>query len=42
MTLNGATLSITRGPTAKQIDVTAIPYYAWCNRGTGKMAVWVF
>jgi len=29
------------GPSAKQIDVTAIPYYAWCNRGTGKMAVWV-
>ena len=29
------------GPTAKQTAVTAIPYYAWCNRGTGKMAVWV-
>ena len=29
------------GPTAKQTEVTAIPYYAWCNRGAGKMAVWV-
>ena len=28
-------------PSAKQMDVTAIPYYAWCNRGAGQMAVWI-
>ncbi len=26
----------------KQTNVTAIPYYAWCNREPGQMAVWVF
>ena len=29
-------------PSSKQLSVTAIPYYAWCNRGPGQMAVWVF
>ena len=29
-------------PRTKQMDVAAIPYYAWCNRGAGQMAVWVF
>ena len=29
-------------PSSKQMQVTAIPYYAWCNRGPGQMAVWVF
>ena len=29
-------------PNSKQMKVTAIPYYAWCNRGPGQMAVWVF
>lgn len=29
-------------PNIKQTDVTAIPYYAWCNRESGQMAVWVF
>ena len=28
-------------PRMKQLEVTAIPYYAWCNRGAGQMAVWV-
>ena len=28
-------------PSMKQMDVTAIPYYAWCNREVGQMAVWV-
>jgi len=23
-------------------DITAIPYYAWCNRGAGKMNVWFY
>ncbi len=25
----------------KSIEVTAIPYYAWCNREQGQMAVWI-
>ena len=25
----------------KEIDITAIPYYAWCNRGQGQMKVWL-
>ena len=29
-------------PNLKRVDTTAIPYYAWCNRGAGQMAVWVF
>lgn len=29
-------------PKSNQMQVTAIPYYAWCNRGAGQMAVWVF
>ena len=29
-------------PKSNQMQVTAIPYYAWCNRGEGQMAVWVF
>ena len=24
-----------------QVDVTAIPYYAWCNRGANEMVVWL-
>ncbi|PLS01128.1 glycoside hydrolase family 127 protein [Neobacillus cucumis] len=22
--------------------ITAVPYYAWCNRGTGEMRVWIY
>ncbi len=29
-------------PGLKRMAVTAIPYYAWCNRGDGQMAVWTF
>lgn len=25
----------------KEIDITAIPYYAWCNREQGQMKVWL-
>ncbi len=25
----------------KEIEVTAIPYYAWAHRGAGEMAVWL-
>jgi DUF1680 family protein len=28
-------------PAAQGIDVTAVPYYAWNNRGPGEMLVWV-
>lgn len=24
-----------------EIDITAIPYYAWCNRGSNEMTVWL-
>jgi DUF1680 family protein len=27
--------------TAAAADLTAIPYYAWCNRGAGQMQVWM-
>jgi hypothetical protein len=26
---------------AKELDFLAIPYFAWANRGTGEMAVWL-
>jgi len=29
------------GPSSKQMDVTAVPYYAWDNRAPGEMRVWV-
>ena len=29
-------------PRPKRLEYTAVPYYAWCNRGPGQMAVWVF
>ncbi|MDD9974966.1 MAG: glycoside hydrolase family 127 protein, partial [Candidatus Poribacteria bacterium] len=37
----GDNLYLDTKPDVKQVDVTAIPYYAWCNRGAGKMAVWI-
>jgi len=24
-----------------QKEITAIPYYAWCNRGSNQMQVWL-
>ena len=27
--------------TRKQVEMTAIPYYAWANRGAGQMIVWM-
>lgn len=26
---------------AKDVELTLIPYYAWCHRGSGKMSVWL-
>ncbi|MEO0017911.1 MAG: hypothetical protein RLZZ522_1194, partial [Verrucomicrobiota bacterium] len=28
-------------PSAEKAGLTAIPYYAWCNRGAGQMQVWM-
>jgi len=42
--LNGVvTISGTASLRIKEevIDITAIPYYAWCNRGQGQMKVWL-
>jgi hypothetical protein len=25
----------------EKINITAIPYYAWCNREKGRMKVWI-
>jgi len=38
VTINGTASFPTRG---EEIDITAIPYYAWCNRGQGHMKVWL-
>jgi len=27
--------------TSTPVPITAIPYYAWANRGRGEMAVWI-
>jgi DUF1680 family protein len=37
----GNNLYLCSKPDLKRTDVTAIPYYAWCNRGAEQMAVWV-
>ena len=37
----GNNLYLRSKPHLKRTNVTAIPYYAWCNRGAGQMAVWV-
>jgi DUF1680 family protein len=50
--LNGVTVLTTEGSTTarrensdqlvtRQVQVTAIPYYAWCNRGPNEMEVWI-
>ncbi len=28
-------------PELRKCSITAVPYYAWCNRGKGDMAVWI-
>jgi len=33
--------SIGRQPRGSHIEVVAIPYYAWANRGLGQMQVWL-
>jgi DUF1680 family protein len=29
------------GPSSKEIELTAIPYYAWDNRSAGEMRIWL-
>lgn len=38
VTINGVASLLTE---QEEIDVTAIPYHAWCNRGQGHMKVWL-
>ncbi len=33
--------TITDATGAHKVDVTAVPYFAWANRGKGEMAVWL-
>ena len=40
--LGGVTVIRGRGLLgAKPVDITAVPYYAWQNRGIGEMTVWI-
>ena len=41
--LGGVTVLCAKGEDSQQrgVDLTAVPYYAWANRGTGAMTVWV-
>jgi len=41
--LGGVAALLGKGSAADKIsvDITAIPYYAWANRGKGAMAVWI-
>jgi DUF1680 family protein len=38
--LKGQILSQAKGEAAKKVELTAIPYYSWANRGKGEMTVW--
>ncbi|MBA7551855.1 Non-reducing end beta-L-arabinofuranosidase [subsurface metagenome] len=38
VTINGTASLLIK---EEEIDVTAIPYYAWCNREQGQMKVWL-
>ena len=41
--LGGVTVLRAKGKDSQQrgVDLTAVPYYAWCNRGPGQMVVWL-
>ena len=36
-----ASLYANEPPAPQEIKVTAVPYYAWNNRGPGEMLVWI-
>ncbi len=37
----GETLYRAEGSGTERVAMTAVPYYAWANRGKGEMVVWV-
>ena len=37
----GGSLYLTEAPSYEKVPVTFSPYYAWANRGTGEMSVWI-
>ena len=37
----GGELYRDRGPETRRAKITAVPYYAWANRGDGEMTVWI-
>jgi DUF1680 family protein len=39
--LDGVTVLTTRGRVDDEVEITAIPYYAWANREIGAMRVWL-
>lgn len=39
--LDGVTVLRTRGRTDTEVEVVAVPYYAWANREIGAMRVWL-
>jgi DUF1680 family protein len=39
--LTGTAVRTNSDGTTVQVPITAIPYYAWANRGRGEMAVWI-
>jgi DUF1680 family protein len=41
MVLRGRMQALQADGTFKEQDFTAIPYYAWANRGPGEMVVWI-
>jgi DUF1680 family protein len=38
--LESSALYADQPPKTENVDVTAIPYYAWANRGAGEMQIW--
>ena len=38
---SGEALYSDEPPTAQEVELTFVPYYAWGNRGRGEMSVWV-
>ena len=43
LTTDGQTLAYDENGrlVAKDVNITLIPYYAWCHRGSGNMAIWL-
>ena len=45
MTLSAPAQALSFGPDGRlitrDVELTLIPYYAWCHRGPGEMLVWL-